>query len=219
LEPRPIVSRGGWLRHLRWTPARHRAVDDRASSLLLVPPEGPLSRPLRNEIERAEAEGLDRRSHCARRQPWYCLRDLAVPDFFLPYMGARPPHVVLNASEATCSNAIHRLWRLPDTSFESEALVAGSLTTLFRLSSELSGRSYGGGVLKLEPRGVGQLRLPVAGLPGLLSELEEVIEEKGPEEASRIADERLLVARLGMSSDEVATLFNAAQRLRELRHK
>jgi hypothetical protein len=214
----PIVSRGAWLNQTSWDQARQAEVTELPSRLLVFPPsEEGLSGRAREELRRGERENLDQRSHCARRSPWYAIKDTASPDLFLPYMASQPRQMVINVAKATCTNAIHRVWLQPDAGLSVRALAAASWSTLYRLSAELVGRSYGGGVLKLEPTEAKALRIVMGGEPELLGEITRAQKDGGLEAGRQLADQRLLVDGLGLKNKEVKILATAAAGLEELR--
>lgn len=215
----PIVPRGAWLKGPRWRRSSQKAKSSDSSHLIVLPSApSRLSRAAQDAIAAGECEKLHLRHHCANREPWYAQEDTKVPDLFLPYMGSNPPRLVLNEADATCTNAIHRVWKLPDAEASLDALVAASWTALYRLAAELVGRSYGGGVLKLEPSGAMALRLALPAHQSLsLKEIEEAISKQGPEEAAKLADQRLLIEGLGITKKELNVVHAAANRLREQR--
>jgi adenine-specific DNA-methyltransferase len=216
----PIVSRGAWLKVARWNPEAQAGVADLPSRLVIFPnSDRRLTEAAQSELRRAERDEIHLRSHCARRDRWQAITDVAVPDLFLPYMGSRPRWLVPNEAGATCSNAIHRVWLQPGTGVSAETLAAASWTTLYRLSAELAGRSYGGGVLKLEPNGAVKLRVAAISAPGLLTEIEEALRVDGCAGATRVADRRILHERLGVSGSELAMMSRAASRLEALRRR
>jgi adenine-specific DNA-methyltransferase len=214
----PIVSRGRWLARPRWTASEHVTVANEPSRLaLFASSPRQLSKPARDELARAVDLGLDKRSHCRRRSPWYVITDTAAPDIFLPYMGSDAPRLVVNESSATCTNAIHRVVLHEDVSVSAEVVAAASWTTLYRLSAELFGRSYGGGVLKLEPSGAAQLRISTIEVANVLDEIDETFRSRGIEAARRLADRLILKDRFGVDKTELAVLSRAADRLRQRR--
>lgn len=215
----PIVSRGRWLQAPRWRAADQRAVADKPSRLLLLDPTKKPGADLGKEIEYAEHLGLHRRHHCSKREPWYAILDTQAPQLFLPYMGSTPPQLIVNDVGATCTNAVHRLQKLDTTKASIRAIAAGSWTTLYTLSAELAGRSYGGGVLKLEPGGAARTQLPLPSSAEMLGEIAEGYEQGGFEAARRAADHELLIVGLGLNYKELECLRNAARRLRELRRQ
>jgi adenine-specific DNA-methyltransferase len=209
----PVVSRGGWLQRLRWTAEDQTLHADRASHLLLIPADVKLTPVLVEHILNGERLALHKRGHCAARDVWYCLEDARAPDLFLPYMGASPPRLVMNQAGATCTNAVHRVTLVGDQ-VGAAALAAASWTSLYRLSAELFGRSYGAGVLKMELGEAAQLRLAV--VPGAARHalaIEAALHEEGVERAQSLADRVLLEEALGIPSAQIELLREAADQL------
>lgn len=104
---------------------------------------------------------------CRNRHPWYSVPDVRIPDFFLTYMSGREPHLVRNASAASCTNTVHAVHV-----HEKELLRRLTPvweTSFVRLSCEIEGHPLGGGVLKLEPREAARVLLPDASLLPALS--------------------------------------------------
>jgi adenine-specific DNA-methyltransferase len=209
----PVISRGGWLRGVRWTARDQDACADRPSHLLVVEPTARLTAALRAHIEGGQRLGLHERGHCAARDVWYSLDDWRAPDLFLPYMGASAPRLVINQAGATCTNAVHRV-ALTTDQVSAGALAAASWTSLYRLSAELFGRSYGAGILKLELGEAAQLRIAV--VPGAARHalaIEAVLIEEGEECAQRVADRLLLEEALGIPPAQTKLLREAADQL------
>jgi adenine-specific DNA-methyltransferase len=212
----PIVSRGGWLRSPRWSSEDQARVEQKPSRLLLFPADvRGISARAKAEIEAAESRGLHLRHHCANRTPWYSISDTKVPDLFLPYMASAPPRLTVNEAGATSTNTVHRVW-LEGAGATAEELAAASWTTLYRLSAELAGRAYGGGVLKLEPTGATALRIAGGAPAEFLEEIEDLAADD-PGRARQLADQRLLVDGLGLSVEEVEVFARAADRMAQLR--
>jgi len=90
---------------------------------------------------------------CRIRSPWWRVPLLAPPDLFLTAMNADTPRLTTNRTQARHLNSVHGVY-LADEHRElaRDVLPIASLNSLTLLSAELSGRSYGGGILKLEPR-------------------------------------------------------------------
>lgn len=210
---RPIVARSAWLTGCIWTSddVALRRADKSRSWLLTLPPDAQAPADMKEDIARAEADNLDKRSHCRRRDVWWSLCEARPPDVFLPYMNAGSPSLTKNATaKTTCTNAVHRLyWKDRARSASSlagrDALVASSWTSAFAFAAELIGRHYGGGVLKLEPSEARRLPLFVGGDPRFLHELDTVARREGRSAARALADDVILRA-LGLSREEIAAL-------------
>ena len=85
------------------------------------------------------------------------------PDLFFTYMSHRYPRLIANTSGATILNSMHgiRLERgVPKAVRDALPLLA--LNSVTMLGAEVLGRSYGGGILKMEPREAAGLPVPAA---------------------------------------------------------
>jgi hypothetical protein len=78
---------------------------------------------------------------------------MAPPDLFLTYMNADTARLTTNTVAAHHLNSVHGVYLAADhRDTARDLLPIGSLNSVTLLSAEISGRSYGGGVLKIEPR-------------------------------------------------------------------
>lgn len=206
-----VVARAGWLRAPCWSATDQGEVErqGRPARLMRISASVPPRGRVRNLVNAGEKAGLDQRTKCAIREPWYALTDTAVPDCFLHYMGARAPRLILNLAGATCTNAIHRVtWQ--QMKLDPRAGVVGSWTSLFALSAELAGRSYGGGVLKVEPTAAACLLVPVVpGAEGWLEDLDRTSRKQGVTDAIALADQRVLKEGIGLNDGEVNAVRTA----------
>ncbi|MGH8611994.1 MAG: hypothetical protein ACREYF_08110, partial [Gammaproteobacteria bacterium] len=102
-------------------------------------------------IEEGESHGVHKRYKCRVRDPWYVVPGVTQPDAFLTYMSDEVPRLVLNSAGAACSNTLLavRLGGVPRSS--RRVFIASFYNSATLLAAERTGRSYGGGVLKLEP--------------------------------------------------------------------
>ena len=145
-------------------------------------------------IDEARTDGLHKRYHCMRRFPWYLLPEPERPDAFLPYMGTAPPRLVVNSAASASTNAVHGVrWRSRST---GRRAVLSSWTTLYGLGVELLGRTYGSGVLKIEPSAA--LSLPIVRLKSSkgLSQVDAAARHTGRNSAVALADVIVLVDHL-----------------------
>lgn len=105
-----------------------------------------------------------------------------------------------------------------DTGVTPSNAALASLTTLTQLGAELEGRSYGDGVLKVEPSAAKHLPLPV-GMTGRfvreLAQADSLLRSGKADEATRLAD-RALLSRVVQASD-LDLLQDAVSELRSRR--
>ena len=95
------------------------------------------------------------------------------------------------------------------------------MSTLSQFSAELVGRSYGGGVLKVEPTELGSLVVPLVPLNGidkLADQVDSLLRENKPSEATRLVDLVLLNAEIGLTESDLRQL-QAARDLLFLRRR
>lgn len=160
---------------------------------------------------------------CTVREPWWRPPVVPVPDLFFTYMSHRYPRLITNAAQTTFVNSMHGVRLADDAPAQArEALPLLALNSATMLGAEVMGRSYGGGVLKMEPREAA--RLPVPG-PEALTKAWRILSKQSPnldaalrrgEWWSVIAevDRVLLKGALRLSTDEVLAIRGAATLLR-----
>ena len=128
---------------------------------LLFYPRLPLSEPANEFIALGKTLGIDTRYKCRVRKPWWRVPVTAIPDMFVSYMSGSTPRIVSNGARAHHLNSIHGLRVLSELrSLAQRTLPLLSLSSYSLLSAEIEGRSYGGGVLKLEPREAARWLVP-----------------------------------------------------------
>ena len=109
------------------------------------------SEKLRRYIEDGEQKEFHKGYKCSIREPWYKVPSVWVPDGFSFRQIYDFPRMVLNESGATSTDTIHRM---RSHGAEPQADHCQYLYLwLTAASAEIEGRSYGGGVLELEPTG------------------------------------------------------------------
>lgn len=124
--------------------------------------------------------------------------------------------LVLNQAKATCTDTIHRVRFREKTN--GKLVVAAFLNSLTFAFSEVTGRSYGGGVLELEPNEAERLPLPLKNAERLdLDSIHEMLLSERISDALKITDKILLVDGLGLSQGEAKLLREIWQKLRDRR--
>jgi hypothetical protein len=131
---------------------------DQPILLLRLPKQDDLPRAVRRYLATEEAKAAREAYKCRKRDPWYAVPDVQVPDLFLSYMSGRAPHLVRNGAGATCTNSVHGVRVRNPAAMPN--IVASWQTPFVRLSTELEGHPLGGGMLKLEPREASQILFP-----------------------------------------------------------
>jgi hypothetical protein len=126
---------------------------------LWIPGEG-LTRTEKAYVRHGEDLGYAGRYKCRVRTPWYRVPGVVAPDAFLTYMSDVVPRLCLNQARVVASNNLLNV-RLPEIPAGlRSAFVLAFYNSATLLSCERIGRSYGGGVLKLEPREADRILVP-----------------------------------------------------------
>jgi len=185
---------------------------------LLWCPGAELTASERAYIRHGEATGIATRYKCRVRSPWWIVPGVVVPDAFLTYMSDVVPRLCLNEAAAVAANTLLtvRLPRVPKRL--RKVFVTAFYNSATLLSCERTGRSYGGGVLKLEPSEADRILVPStrllrenqAALSALSKQLREGLAAGGDlmERAIRAVD-AVVLAAAGVGTDEVEQLARA----------
>jgi adenine-specific DNA-methyltransferase len=87
-----------------------------------------------------------------KRRLWFAPTLGRKPHAFLRYMGATGPRLAFARFDLSCTNIIHRVFFRPQVSpLERKAILLSLHSSYSQVQAEFKGRSYGSGVLKLEP--------------------------------------------------------------------
>jgi adenine-specific DNA-methyltransferase len=190
---------------------------------LLYPKAQARGKALAAYLEDGCKEGVDQAYKCTVRDPWWRPPVVRVPDLFFTYMSHRYPRLIDNSAGVTFLNSMHGLRLRDDAPSEARlALPLVALNSITMLGAEVMGRSYGGGILKMEPREAAALPVPT---PETLAAAWHVLAKDAPNLDAALrrgewatvvttVDQVLLKQTLGLSKDEIAAIRAAASFLR-----
>lgn len=212
------ISRSAHIRGAVLTDADWIALDDGDERVHIVD----IRQNARGEVPAAAAayiqDGEDRGLHtgykCSIRKPWYHVPTMWAPDAFLFRQIHDFPRIVLNQAGATATDTIHRVRARAGIS--ASDISAAAFTHLTGASAEIEGRSYGGGVLELEPTEAERLLMPdakalAAAIP--LAEADEMIRKGKIAALLEANDAKVLRGELGLSVADCNTLKAAWLRM------
>ncbi len=217
---RPIVTRSGHLEGARFSLSDWQSLhDNELGSVLFNPPENSiegLPAPVKSYVLKGESEGKNKGYKCRIRKLWYVVPSVWIPDAFMLRQVHRYPKLILNETEATCTDTIHRVKLLNGT--KGSVIAAAFLNSLTFAFSEIMGRSYGGGVLTFEPSEVEELPLPLNGADNIdFEQVDTLLRQNEIEKILDMNDEILLKQGLGLTDNEIVMLRNIWHKLSDRR--
>lgn len=211
----PMVGRSSQVPGLQLTLEDWRGLESADAKCLLMQlgkaPRNELSTAARRYVEWGESRAFDAGYKCKIRLPeWWFVPSTAVPDAFLVRQIHDGPRIINNLAKATCTDTIHRVRVRPGV--DSEYLAASSMNSVTFAFSEIRGRSYGGGVLELEPTEAEGLPFPFPRGNANLRDLDLWARRKT---TTQVLDEvdRLFLADCGITSQEALAIRDIWERL------
>ena len=225
----PIAPPGS--RHLQGASLTKKAwqtLRDGGESVWLLQPQalGEADSGLARYLEEGRAADVHEAYKCRHREFWYRPPLVSPPDLFFTYMSHRYPRLITNNARVSFVNSMHgvRLFRSSPSSAK-QALPLLLLNSTTMLGGEVFGRTYGGGILKMEPREAASLPVPS---PRALDAAWQVLKKDKPvldrllrqglwTGVAKRVDEALLQGACGLPAGEAARLHHASRTLRERR--
>lgn len=135
-------------------PTEHR-------SLLLCPNPSSVDKSLAKYLLSYTDDEIEANRTMQKRKHWQCPTLGEKPDAFLQSMGKSGPRLILNQTDAYCTNTLHSVVFTGKVTMRRKKAICLALHSSFaQLSAEFEGRQYGSGVLKLEPSEAKRLRFP-----------------------------------------------------------
>jgi adenine-specific DNA methylase len=161
-------------------------------------------------VEYGEASGFHERYKCRIRQPrWWSVPSPWVPDAFLLRQIHDGPRIISNNAAATCTDTIHRV-RMRN-GHSPAWLAAASVNSLTWSFAEILGRSYGGGVLELEPTEAELLPIPATSELDI-DHVDGLARNESMDDVLGYVDERTLIP-MGLSRKDIQSLRSIWRKL------
>ncbi|GAA3325917.1 N-6 DNA methylase [Paeniglutamicibacter sulfureus] len=195
-------------------------------STYLFRPEGNPSPASAAYIEAGHTAGVDRAYKCRVRTPWYKVPLVKPADLMLTCMNADTARLTTNEAHAHHLNSVHGVYLKPELQdLGRELLPVASLNSATLLSAEMVGRSYGGGILKLEPREADVWFMPSAtlvaeradALRSVREQVARLLQNGKLLDAVALVDQALLLNNGLLSQDELDGIRSAHHTLSERR--
>jgi adenine-specific DNA-methyltransferase len=181
---------------------------------------------LGNYLALGEGLGVPLAYKCRIRSPWWRPPRVDPPDLFFTYMSHRFPRLIANQAAVSFVNSMHGIRLSADVpKLARNALPLLAINSVTMLGAELHGRSYGGGVLKMEPSEAAALPVPdieaaeVAWrvLKPQTETLDAQLRNGDWADVVARVDEVLLGGAIHLTPDEYLTIRRAARALRQRR--
>lgn len=215
------------LKGLSFTLGQWSALRDAGEKVwLLHPSTSDSSEELERYLRLGVSTGVPEAYKCSVRTPWWRPPAVSPPDLFFTYMSHRYPRLIANTARTTFVNSMHGVRLVPDApKVARQALPLLAFNSVTMLGAEIFGRSYGGGVLKMEPSEAALLPVPHYSaleeswsiLAGDRQGLNNQLLQGRWTNVVKLVDEALLVKTLNLSRGEVTDIHDAARSLRAKR--
>jgi hypothetical protein len=174
----------------------------------------------RSYLLAGEEEGLPKRFKCRIRAPWYRVPVVAPGALMMAKRSHLYPRMIVNDANVLTTDTIYRGRVLPSMA-SARALTAAFHNSLTLLTSEIEGRSFGGGVLELVPSEISRLLLPLpVGIEDEFERLDAICRDADESLDDELVPEtdRLVVARTpGLTRDLMEQMAEARRALVRLR--
>jgi adenine-specific DNA-methyltransferase len=215
----PTVTRTSALRSITFTPSDFEEASFTNGAFLLdlsAIPQAQFSQELLEYIAAGELAQIHTGYKCRIRKRWYDVPSIYAPDAFLFRQIHNYPLLVANVAGVTSTDTIHRVRVRHDVDV---LLLAGcSVNSLTFAWAEVCGRSYGGGVLELEPGEAEDLPIPYSDDAGLdVEKVDALLRGSEITKALDYCDSILLHRHLGLDMHTIRLLRAAWERLRDRR--
>jgi tRNA1(Val) A37 N6-methylase TrmN6 len=170
---------------------------------------------VRRHIEAGQGQRVHTAYKCRVRSPWWHVPVGPVPDLLLTYMNQDRPRLLANEARVHVLNSVYGVSLRPGLcGLGRELLPLAFLNSFSLLGAEMVGRSYGGGLLKLEPREADILPVPA---PAMVRDAAPALRDARPAVAAALrdgdvagatalVDRVLLTGHLGLNEEKVTAL-------------
>lgn len=148
------------LRSTMFSSKSWRGLAKSGSKCFLFYPRARLSRSAAKYIALGERRGVHGSYKCSVRDPWWVVPLVEQADLLLTYMDADRPRLVRNLANVDHLNSLYGIRLHHGNRGLASVLPVASVNSLTIFGAEVIGRSYGGGMLKLEPREADKLPMP-----------------------------------------------------------
>lgn len=150
-----------------------------------------------------ESLGINKGYKTSIRDDWFVVPSIKLSEALFIRRNNLFPKLIVNEAEAYTTDTMHRVFAKPKTKIN--AFVASFYNSLSLAFSEISGRSYGGGVLELMPSETEKILLPYNDENELLlTQIDQMMRAKEPiDEILKTTNEHILKKGYGFTESEI----------------
>lgn len=198
--------------------------EDQKSVYLFLPPKvsfEELPEVCQIYVKFGESKNFHTGYKCRIRKHWYITPSLWSPGGFALRQVGDYPKLVINNTDASSTDTIHRV-RFFDN-VDGELVSLCFLNSLSFAFSEITGRSYGGGVMTFEPTEIEDIRIPlISNIKVDRQLIDSLLRERRIEEVLDIVDSELLIKHHGFKPeivDQLRAIWKKLSQRRQNRSK
>ncbi len=164
-------------------------------------------------ISLGESMGINKGYKTGIRDDWFVVPSIKLSEVLFIRRNNLFPKLILNEAKAYTTDTMHRVFIKDRTN--AKAFVASFYNSLSLAFSEISGRSYGGGVLELMPSETENILLPYKEEnEKLLGQIDRMMREKVPiDEILKITNHQILKKEYGFTDKEINLANNIWKKL------
>lgn len=218
----PIVGRAEQLSGIIFSNNDFEKASDSGKKVYLFTPDNlefeQLTDQEKKYIRFGERHEFQKGYKCRIRKRWYIVPLSWKPEAFMLRQINKFPRIVLNNTNATNTDTLHKIRFFKGV--DGKIVCAAFINSFTFAQSEITGRSYGGGVMTFEPGEVRRLRIPMKNAEELDVEyIDHCLRNNHIQEALNHTDNILLKKGLGLSESEILMLRNIWNKLSDRRIK
>ena len=216
----PVVSKSNHLKGITFSEIdfHNNSVAQKATYLFLPPDVDfdDLPEACKKYIKYGEEQGFHEGYKTRIRKRWYITPSRWVPDAFALRQVGEYPKIIINGTGASSTDTIHRV-RFKE-GVDKRLTVVSFLNSLTLAFSEVTGRSYGGGVMTFEPSETAEIQIPKFDNFTIdFDKIDTLIRKREIEKVLNIVDEALLIKHHGFNKEEVNQMRGIWKKLSQRR--
>ena len=216
----PIISQSKQVKGINLTDEDYKNLVELDKNVFFFAPENKdfddLSDEEKSYIRLGEKKGFDTNYKCRIRPRWYYVPQSWYAEAFMLCNAHLYPRIILNKREMLITDNLYKVRFLEG--IDGSLVTTAFLNTYTLAISELIGRGYSSGLLSLIPGAIRQLRVPMRMAEWLDFQKIDDWQRKGEiDKILEYTDSVLLHEGLGLTDDEIKTLHNIWDKLRNRR--